>query len=54
MMPLHYAVENNHKDCVKCILNHEKGLSGLTLGVSLAEKNGRGDIAHIIRESMNK
>ncbi len=54
MLPLHNAVENNHKDCVKCILNHRKGLSGLKLAASLADKNGRADIAHIIRESMQR
>lgn len=54
LRPLHFAVDNNHKDCVRCILSHPKGLNGLKLAVSLAEKNGRGDIAHVIREAMVK
>ena len=54
MLPLHNAVESNNKDCVRCILNYKRGLSGLKLAVSLAEKNGRGDIAHVVRESMQR
>ena len=54
MLPIHYAVENNHKECLRCILAHSKGLCGLKLAASLAEKNGRGDIAHTVRECMHR
>ena len=53
-LPLHHATDNNHKECVRIILSHQKGLTGLKLAQSLAGKNARADITQCICDAMSR
>lgn len=54
MLPLHHAVIGNHKECIRLLVSHPKGLTGLKLALSLAMSNSRADIVSILKEAMLK
>ena len=53
-LAIHYASDGGHKESVKAILSHPKGLTGLKLALSFAEANGRADIVSIIKSAIER
>lgn len=53
-LPIHYAAAGGHKECVRVLVSHSKGLTGLQLASRLAEANGRTDIVKIVNDAMQK
>lgn len=53
-LPLHYACDGEHVECVRAILSIQGilGLSGLRLALSLANDRGNTDIIALLQEAM--
>ena len=52
-IPLHYACENEHLECVRAIvtLGGKLGVSGLKSALSIAETGNLGEIAAVLRDA---
>ena len=53
-LPLHYACNNGHVECVRTIISHLLGLHGLKLALDLATKKGYREIVAILRDAHTK
>ena len=53
-LPLHYACNNGHVECVRTITSHLLGLHGLKLALDLATKKGYREIVAILWDAHTK
>ena len=55
-LPLHYACDSGHIDCVKAILAYPNhlGLSGLRPAIDLAEGNKNEEIVAVLRDAFDR
>ncbi len=51
-LPLHYAADRAHYDCVAAILTVQEGLCGLRSAADIAHSNGHEQIVELLEKAM--